>query len=115
MRCLADCTKQGDFDEAERLFYEALEGRQRKLGDDHPACFESMHELAVLYLVQARYEEAEPLLLEAFQGRENKLRPDHPHTIESLNELVRLYESWDKPELAEQYRARLSETPQEGK
>jgi hypothetical protein len=62
----------------------------------------------VLYIQQARYEGAEPLLLDACQGRENKLGPEHPHTSDSLNELVRLYESWGKPELAEQWRAKLT-------
>jgi hypothetical protein len=75
----------------------------------HPACFESMHELAVLYKVQGKYGDAEPLLLDAFNGRESKLGPDHPYTIESLNELVSLYEAWGKSELADQWRAKLAD------
>ena len=78
-----------------------------KRGEDHPACFESMHELAVLHVRQSRYEDAEPLLLGAFHGRETKLGPEHPHTLGSLRELVSLYESWPKPDEAEKWRARL--------
>jgi len=60
--------EQQRYEEAEQLLHQALEGRQRKLGPDHPACLESMHELAVLYKEQARYEEAEKLLLQAVEG-----------------------------------------------
>ncbi len=47
------------------------------------------------------------MLLDAFNGREAKLGPKHPHTIDSLRELVRLYESWDKPDEAATWRAKL--------
>ena len=50
------------------------------------------------------------LLLEAFRGRETKLGPEHPHTSESLKQLVTLYESWPKPDEAQRWRAKLSET-----
>jgi hypothetical protein len=56
----------------------------------HPACFESMHELAVLYKVQGKYDDAERLLLKAVEGRRLKLGDDHPHTIQSLNNLIEL-------------------------
>jgi len=92
--------------EAESLLRRALDGRKRKLGPDHPACFESMHELGVLYIRQARYEDAEPLLLETYNGREAKLGPDHPHTLDSLRELVNLYESWPKPDEAAKWRTK---------
>jgi hypothetical protein len=66
------------------LFKEALTGRQRELGDDHPDTLESKNDLAVLYKEQARYEESEKLLLEALEGRRLKLGDAHPHTIEDL-------------------------------
>ena len=86
-----------------------MRASRRKLGDDHPACFESMHERAVLYMRQDRYEEAEPLLLDAFQGRETKLGPEHPYTIESLKQLMTLYESWPKPDEAAKSRKAVTE------
>lgn len=43
-----------------------------KLGPDHPACFESMHELAVPYVPQTRYENAERLLQNARRGRKHR-------------------------------------------
>jgi hypothetical protein len=69
-----------------------------------------MHELAVLYKEQARYEEAEKLLLEAVKGRRLKLGDTHPHTIESMNNLIDLYEAWNKPEKADEWRAKLPQT-----
>lgn len=34
----------------------------------------------------------------------------HPHTLESMNNLVKFYESWNKPEEAEKWRAKLPQT-----
>ncbi len=84
-----------------------MEGRERKLGEDHPACFESMHELAVLYKKQGGYDKAELLLIQAIEGRRLKLGDEHPHTLESWNNLIELYEASGKPELAEEWRAKL--------
>jgi len=106
--------EQKRYDEAESMFHQALDGRRIKLGDDHPATLESMHELAALYKEQSRYAEAEPLLLEAAEGRRLKLGNTHPHTIESWNNLIALYEAWNKPEKANQWRAKLPlEQPKE--
>jgi non-specific serine/threonine protein kinase/serine/threonine-protein kinase len=99
--------KQKKYPEAEKLLRQALDGRQLKLGNDHPACFESMHELAILYKEQARFEEAEKYLLEAVEGRRLKLGDKHPHTIESMNNLIDLYEACNKPEKAQELRAKL--------
>ncbi len=48
------------------------------------------------------------MLLEVFHGRETKLGPEHPHTVDSLNQLVDLYESWNKPDEAAKWRAKLA-------
>ena len=80
--------------------------RQSKLGNDHPACLDSMHELAVLYKEQGDYDKAEPLLVEALKGRRLKLGDTHPHTLESLKNLIDLYKVWNKPEKANEWRAK---------
>ena len=99
-------TKQKQYDEAELLFAEALKGRRRELGDDHPDTLETKNDLAVLYKEQGDYAKAEPLLLEALQGRRLKLGDTHPHTLESWHNLIDLYEAWNKPEQAEEWRAK---------
>ena len=62
------------------------------LGRGHPECFESMHELGVLFEVQGHCDKAEPLLLEAVKGRCLKLGDTHPDTLESWRHLIDLYE-----------------------
>ncbi|MEJ2705645.1 MAG: serine/threonine-protein kinase, partial [Sedimentisphaerales bacterium] len=99
--------QQKHYERAEKLLIEALEGRQNELGPDHPHTLETIHELAILYKEQGDYSKAEPLFLQAIKGRRLKLGDKHPHTIESLNNLIALYKAWNKPEEAEQWRAKL--------
>ncbi len=70
-----------------------MEGRRKKLGEDHPDTLESKNDLAVLYKEQELYDQAEQLMLEALEGRRLKLGDTHPHTKESLNNLIKLYEA----------------------
>jgi len=41
------------------------------------------------------------------QGRRLILGDTHPHTKESLNSPIDLYEAWNKPEKANEWRAKL--------
>ncbi len=66
-----------------------------------------MHELATLHKVQARYDEATELMIKAVEGRRLKLGDTHPHTLGSWHNLIELYEAWNKPEKANEWRARL--------
>ena len=99
--------EQQRFEEAESLLSQALDGRQRKLGNDHPATLESMHDIGKLNLEQGQYEEAEAKLIEAYEGRTGKLGPEHPHTGETVECLVKLYEAWGKPAKAKEWQAKL--------
>ncbi|MHC4533996.1 MAG: hypothetical protein ACYS6K_08590 [Planctomycetota bacterium] len=66
--------------------------------------------------------EAEQLLYPAFfalsgsdlfhwpKNRHLKLGDTHPHTQQSLNHLIELYEAWNKPEKANEWRAKLPQT-----
>ncbi|MFC1604590.1 tetratricopeptide repeat protein [Planctomycetota bacterium] len=103
-------TKQKQYDQGEILFDEALKGRQRELGEDHPDTLESKNDLAVLYKEQVRYAEAESLLLDAVGGRHLKLGDKHPHTIKSFNTLIKLYEVWNMLEEAKKWQAKLPQT-----
>jgi hypothetical protein len=42
-----------------------------------------------------------------------KLDDTHPHTKESVNNLIDLYEAWNKPDKAEEWRAKLPQTEAE--
>lgn len=103
-------TQQGHFEDANDLFQEALRGRQHKLSNDHPATLETKNDLGVMYKEQGDYDKAESMLFQAIKGRRLKLGDTHPHTIESLKSLIDLYEAWDKPEKAEEWRAKLPQT-----
>jgi len=43
-------------------------------------------------------------------GRLLKLSDTHPYAVESLNNLIDLYETWNKPEKAKEWRAKLPQT-----
>jgi hypothetical protein len=60
-------------------------------------------------MLQELYMDISELLVlnEAMECKCCKLGEKHPHTLESIKNLVDLYESWDKPEQAEQWRAKL--------
>jgi hypothetical protein len=73
-----------------------------------------MHCLAVLYTAKGMHKEAEELLVKAFQGRRHVLGAEHPDTMAMAADFVKLYEAWGKPELAEQWRAKLPGTQAAG-
>jgi len=101
--------KQGRYEEAERLYKKVQETQQRLSMQDRKV-LDQLEGLAELYVEQSRYGEAEPLLQWAYQRRENLFGTEHPHTIDMLNQVVSLYEAWDKPEKADQWRAKLPRT-----
>jgi tetratricopeptide (TPR) repeat protein len=92
---------QGQYDEAEPLYFKALQLRKELLGDRHPAVATSLNNLAGLYESQGRYEEAEPLLVEALQLFKDLLGERHPDVATSLNNLAALYWSQGRYEEAE--------------
>jgi len=63
----------------------------------------------MLYRKQGDCDKSDLLLLEAAEGRRLKLGDTHPHTLQSLNNLIDLYEAWNKPQKADQSRAKLKQ------
>ncbi|MHC4331909.1 MAG: tetratricopeptide repeat protein, partial [Planctomycetota bacterium] len=102
--------EQKRYEDAGKLLTEALEGRQLKLGPDHPHTLETMHELAVLHMRQDHHHNAERFFVQAAEGRLTKLGAAHPHTKESIKSLVDLYEALEKPEESGKWRAELAQT-----
>jgi serine/threonine protein kinase/Flp pilus assembly protein TadD len=101
---------QGRFDKAESLLTEAFEISRRVLGDDHPLMLTTVNNLAIVNKEQAKYKDAEDLLIKAVEGRVQKLGKQHPDTIESMKNIIELYEAWNKPEKAEEWQAKLTQT-----
>jgi serine/threonine protein kinase len=99
--------EQGRYEEAEELLTESLEKRRRVQGPEHKRTIQNMVRLGWVYTEQQRYSEAEALLLEAFELSHRVLGPLYQVTIESIGRIVNLYEAWNKPEKADQWRAKL--------
>jgi tetratricopeptide (TPR) repeat protein len=78
---------QGKYEEAEPLHLQALELRQRLLGENHPDVATSLNNLALLYNSQGRYEKAELLYLQALSIAEVSLGKEHPNTKTLRNNL----------------------------
>jgi tetratricopeptide (TPR) repeat protein len=77
--------------EAELLHLQALEIRQRRLGDNHPSTAVSLNNLASLYESQGRYVEAKSDYLQAVQISRRTLGDDHPDVAIRLNNLAGLH------------------------
>ena len=95
------------YEESESLFESTLEARGRVLGAEHPDTLDSAHGLGLLYTAMGRHVEAERLLTETLESRRRVLREKHPDILDSVKGLIELYEAWDKPDKAQQWRARL--------
>jgi tetratricopeptide (TPR) repeat protein len=81
---------QGKLGEAEPLYREALAGRRRSLGDEHPSTLTSINNLAILLSDQGKLVEAEPLYREALAGKRRTLGDEHSSTLNSINNLANL-------------------------
>ena len=81
----------GNYGKAEPLLKEALEIRQKVLGQEHPDTATNLNGLAMLYWVMGDHAKAEPLFKEALEIRRKVLGPEHPDTAQSLNNLAVLY------------------------
>ena len=53
-------------------------------------------------------------MLRAVWGRSTTLGDYHPDTLESWKNLIDLYEAWGKPEKAEEWRSKLTQTEAAG-
>ena len=74
-----------------RLAKQALEGRKRVLGTEHPETLRSQGNLSNSYGAAERYEEAIKIGEQTLKGRERVLGVDHPHTLMSRNNLANRY------------------------
>jgi tetratricopeptide (TPR) repeat protein len=76
------------FTEAEKLCNQALEGRERVLGKEHPDTLTSVNNLAALLKSLGDFESAEKLYRRALNQREKMLGKEHPDTLTSMNNLA---------------------------
>ena len=66
---------QGKYAEAEQLYKQSLEIREKALGPKHSDVAQSLNNLAEVYRAQGKYTEAEPLYKQSLAIREKALGP----------------------------------------
>jgi tetratricopeptide (TPR) repeat protein len=79
---------RGQYRQAVTLQAEALAGRRRLFGEDHPDTLASLHSLAVVNRNLRDLQNARQLFLQALTARERVLGDDHPDTLWSKNSLA---------------------------
>jgi tetratricopeptide (TPR) repeat protein len=90
----------GRYEQAEQLFQQCLDIKNRVYGPDHPDTLSSVEEVAIVFQYQGRYEAAEPLLQRVLDTRTNALGPDHSDTLSSVNNLAALHQHQGKYDAA---------------
>jgi hypothetical protein len=79
---------RGQYRQALTLHTQALEGRRRVLGDDHPDTLQSMNNVAELRRKVGDRHGAHDLHSQALAARRRVLGDDHPDTLRSMNDLA---------------------------
>jgi len=92
---------QGDYEQAEALFREALALRETALGRDSLEVAESLNNLAGAVRLQGRLGEAEEATREALAIRRARLSADHPLVTQSVSNLAVLHVAQGQLEQAE--------------
>ena len=74
---------QQKYDEAEQLFRQSVQQREKVLGTTHEDTLWSKYQLAYTLYEQQKYDEAEQLLRQSVQQRETVLGAEHKDTLAS--------------------------------
>ncbi|KAF2466293.1 uncharacterized protein BDR25DRAFT_345541 [Lindgomyces ingoldianus] len=85
------CSSQGRFQEAEKMYLRALQGKEKAWGPDHTSTLSTVNNLGLLYADLGRFDEAEKMYSRALQGKEKAWGLDHTSTLETVNNLGNLY------------------------
>jgi tetratricopeptide (TPR) repeat protein len=92
---------RGSSRRAERLLLEMLPIGEQHLDRDHVALGHVLHELAYLYVREARYTDAEPLLLRLYYMQCRRCGKDHPDAAAVLASLARVRQALGQHDDAE--------------
>lgn len=91
----------GKYAEAEPLYKQVLEYRQRTQGPGDPDTLGALHRVAMLLPAMGRHEEAEALYWPLLQGVEASLGQHHPETLMVMDSLAGLLQAMGKHNEAE--------------
>ena len=100
---------EGRYNEAKTPLLQAMEGREKALGKEHPSTLTSVSNLALVLQYQGKYEAAEEMNRRALEGREKALGKEHPSTLTSVSNLAGVLQYQGKYEAAEEINRRALE------
>ena len=86
-------SKQGQWEESEKLHLQVLEVRKRVLGAEHSDTLLSMYNLAVCWKKQGRHSEAIALMETVVELSTKNLDANHPNTKDAADCLKRWLEA----------------------
>ncbi len=89
------------------LYWPDFEFRLKQYELGQPARQSFVRNRAWLNMKQGQYEEAERMLIKALEYSRRVFGEEHSETLACLKYFVLLYEAWDKPEKAEEWRAKV--------
>ncbi|KAK5290627.1 hypothetical protein LTR99_011028 [Exophiala xenobiotica] len=92
----------GRYREAEEMHRQALDLREKVLGEEHLDTLDSMNNLAIVLQQQGKYKEAEEIHRQALDLREKVLGEEHLDTLDSMNNLAIVLQEQGKYKEAEQ-------------
>ena len=87
---------RGEYAAAEEISRDALDGREKVLGLEHPDTLTSVSNLGSLLERQGKYGEAEAMHRRALEGYEKMLGLEHPYTLTSVSNLGSVLERQGK-------------------
>ncbi|PQE29295.1 hypothetical protein CJF30_00004368 [Rutstroemia sp. NJR-2017a BBW] len=93
---------QGKLVEAEQMYQQALQGREKTQGPEHISILNTVNNLGLLYADQGKLVEAEQMYQRAQQGYEKAWGPEHTSALDTINNLGNLYKNQGKLVEAEQ-------------
>jgi tetratricopeptide (TPR) repeat protein len=100
---IGECSRiTGNYAEAEQMYQQALQLKEKGLSVEHPSTLGSLNNLALVLDSQGKYAEAEQMHRQALQLKEKVLGVEHPSTLNSLNNLALVLDSQGKYAEAEQ-------------
>src|SRR6185437_9712178 len=77
----------GRYPDAEPLYVDLVQRRQRLFGERHPDTLKANYDLASLYVMQGRVQDGETLARKVHDIQRQVLGDEHPDTLSSLNNL----------------------------
>ncbi|KAK3319454.1 hypothetical protein B0H66DRAFT_591998 [Apodospora peruviana] len=94
-------SKDGKFDDAERMYLRALESYELFLSAQQKEMADLAYNLANFYTLRGRFEKAEPMVTKALRAYEESLGADHHYTLDALANLANILSQQGKHTEAE--------------